>query len=330
MRLPLSNYPPIILNSKKSDRLAIGDEVLVRVSREAIKQKLPSVSSDILLTGKLVIVRYGGGGLVGVSKKVPFDEKMQDMKNRLQQYLPEGFGAILRTNSYESTFDDVLAEYESLLDQLTWILEHAKYHKVFSCLYREQTIWKRMMDDYNNNSLTKIITDLPYVRDELLKALPVKDQGKITYYDAHIQPLYAMYRLNRDMKEARNKQVWLKSGAYLVIEQTEAMVVIDVNTGKAVDKKNREENFYKVNLEAAAEIARQLRIRNLSGIIMIDFIDMESGDHEKELLKHLSNELKKDRIKVNVIDMTKLKLVELTRKKVQKSLEEQFAADNNY
>ena len=139
-----------------------------------------------------------------------------------------------------------------------------------------------------------------------------------------MQPLYALYRLDRDWKEITEKRVWLKSGAYLVIEQTEAMVVIDVNTGKAVNKKKREEHFLKVNQEATTEIARQLRLRNLSGIIMIDFIDMENLVHKDALIQHLCREIKKDRVQTAYVDMTALNLVELTRKKVQKSLAEQL------
>ena len=135
-----------------------------------------------------------------------------------------------------------------------------------------------------------------------------------------------MYGIMEKIAKALRERVWLDSGAYLVIQPTEALTVIDVNTGKAISGKTvPEETFLKVNLEAADEIARQIRLRNLSGIIVIDFIDMEQEEHRKELMKHLSAELAKDRIQTKVIDMTQLNLVEVTRKKIRKPLADQIA-----
>ena len=154
----------------------------------------------------------------------------------------------------------------------------------------------------------------------------VENAGSMSlkYYEDENLSLVALYSLNSKIGNALKKRVWLKSGAYLVIEQTEAMVVIDVNTGKALNKKKREEHFYQVNVEAAMEIARQLRLRNLSGIIIVDFIDMESQENTNKLLKVFEEALNKDRIKTTLVDITKLHLVEVTRKKTKKSLLEQY------
>lgn len=314
---------PHFLNKKNTDRLAAGDEILVQVHSDAIKSKAPTIGSELRLTGNLVVVTYGAGK-VGVSRKLPNDEKTQEMKSRLEDGLPKGYGAILRTNSYESTIEEVQAEFEYLLKKLTALVEQAGYHKAYSCLYQEQTMLRKLVLDYNNPDLTRIITDLPEIETELQNYLIESDKNKIQLYSGELQPLYALYRLDRDWKEITGKRVWLKSGAYLVIEQTEAMVVIDVNTGKAVNKKKREEHFRKINEEAATEIARQLRLRNLSGIIMIDFIDMENMTHKEDLIRHLCREIKKDRVQTTYVDMTRLNLVELTRKKIQKSLAEQL------
>lgn len=311
------------LNPKNSNRLAAGDEILVQVTKEAIKSKAPTVSSELHLTGKLVVVTFGTGK-VGVSKKLPNDEKTRMMKTELEKSLPKGYGAILRTNSYESTLDAVREEFQYLLQKLTALVEQAGYHKAYSCLYQERTTLARLLKDYNNPDLIQIVTDLPEIEAEIRDYLTEADKGKLRLYSGELQPLYALYRLDRDWKEITGTRVWLKSGAYLVIEQTEAMVVIDVNTGKAVNKKKREEHFLKVNQEAATEIARQLRLRNLSGIIMIDFIDMEHQTCKEALIRHLCQEIKKDRIQTSYVDMTGLNLIELTRKKVQKSLAEQL------
>lgn len=311
------------LNRKNTERLVVGDEILVQVTKEAIKSKAPTVSAELHLTGNLVVVTLGTGK-VGVSKKLPKDARTQEMKAALEPYLPKGYGAILRTNSYESSIEAVQEEFQCLLQKLTTLVEQAGYHKAYSCLYQEQTTLGKLLKDYNNQNLTQIITDLPELEGELRASLPEAAQGKLRLYSGGMQPLYAIYRLDRDWKELTGKRVWLKSGAYLVIEQTEAMVVIDVNTGKAVNKKKREEHFLTVNQEAATEIARQLRLRNLSGIILIDFIDMKHLVHKEALIQHLCREIKKDRIPTSYVDMTGLHLVELTRKKVQKSLLEQL------
>lgn len=311
------------LNVKNTEKVVVGDELLVQVTKEAIKSKAPLVGSELHLTGNLVIVTLGSGK-VGISNKLPKDEHTASMKAVIEAKLPEGYGAIIRTNAYENTVEAVEEEFDYLIKQLTSIVEQAKYHKVFSCLYQERTPLVKLINDYNNQDLTKIVTDLPEIHEELLEIIPVEQQDKVSFFTQELQPLYAIYRLDRDWKEVTGKHVWLKSGAYLVIEQTEAMVVIDVNTGKAVNKKNREEHFLKVNMEAATEIARQLRLRNLSGIIMIDFIDMEHLEHKGQLIEHLTREIQKDRIQTSYIDMTQLNLVELTRKKVRKSLREQL------
>lgn len=312
-----------ILNRKQAGQLAAGDEILVQVTREAIKSKAPTAGSELHLTGNLVILTLDTGR-VGISKKLPNDQKIQELKSALEARLPSGYGAIIRTNAYESTREAVEEEFDQLLLQLTRLVEQAEYHTVYSCLYQEESALRRILNDHNSDSLTRIITDLPGIHEELQGLLPAAEQEKLVFINGGLQPLYAMYRLDRDWKEMTGTRVWLKSGAYLVIEQTEAMVVIDVNTGKAVNRKKRAEHILKVNQEAAVEIVRQLRLRNLSGIILIDFIDMERQSDQEALVGLLCTELKKDRIPTSYIDITKLNLVELTRKKVQKSLTEQL------
>lgn len=321
------NKTHLVLNAKSKKALTAGDEILVQVSREASKTKAPTVSAELQLTGNLVILLYGKKR-VNISRKLPSDERIRKLKAELENRLPEGFGVIVRTNAYESTDTAILEEFDALLEQLTTLIAQAGYHTVFSCLYQENTPLKRMLNDYNNEALTRIITDIPVVFEELSTLLPSGEQEKLELFQPQFQPLYAIYRFDRDWKEAVEQRVWLKSGGYLVIEQTEALTVIDVNTGKAVSKKSRQDNILKVNLEAAGEVARQLRLRNLSGIIIVDFIDMEQKEQREKLITHLCQEIKKDRIPTNFVDITRLNLVELTRKRVQKSLKEQLRERN--
>ena len=159
-----------------------------------------------------------------------------------------------------------------------------------------------------------------------LKESQPEDLDKLRWYQDPLLPLKSLYRLNRAVEEATSPRVWLKSGGYLVIEPTEALVVIDVNTGKYAEKKTMSETILKINLEAAREIGRQLRLRNLSGIIIIDFIDMKEEEHRRQLLKELEEVVRRDPIKTTVVEITRLNLVELTRKKLHRPLYEQLAA----
>ena len=150
---------------------------------------------------------------------------------------------------------------------------------------------------------------------------------RISLYQDDDYPLYKLYRVETQLEELLGRKVWLKSGAYLVIEKTEAMYVIDVNSGKNISKKDADEYIYQINLEAAREIMRQIRLRNLTGMILVDFINMEDRQKEDALLQELRVHARKDRIQTDVIDMTVLGLVEITRKKTLKSLAEQFGAE---
>lgn len=311
------------LNPKHSDTVVVGDELLVQVTKEAIKSKAPLAGSELHLTGNLVIVTTGRQ-TVGISKKLPNDAKTKQIREALEAQLPEGYGVIVRTNAYDSPLEAIELEFKELLARFMNLLSHADCHKVYSCLYQERPPIIQLLDDYIGHSFTRVITDLSDIYEELTPYTKLHPEVQTFLYEQKIQPLYAVYRLDRDWKELTGKRVWLNSGAYLVIEQTEAMVVIDVNTGKAIDSKKKQTHLKRVNLEAADEIARQLRLRNLSGIIMIDFIDMEQQADRDELVEHLISSLRKDRIQTSYIDMTKLNLVEVTRKKVRKSFLEQI------
>lgn len=316
---PLSEQPPRFLNHKQGNTPAIGDELLVQVTKEAMKTKAPTVDCTIQLTGNLAVVTLDSAKVM-VSKKLPRDEKVAAIKEHLEALVPDGYSVIVRTNAYEQSLEAITSEVTGLIRQLQTILSHAACHKVYSCLYQERSSLIQLMDDYQNSSLTRIVTDVPDIYEELCEHLHPEEQDKLVCYEPKQQPLYAIYRLDRDIKELSGTKLWLKSGAYLVIEQTEAMVVIDVNTGKAVNRKEKQQHLLNVNIEAATEIARQLRLRNLSGIIVIDFIDMEPEEYKQCLIEHLCRELKRDRVPTRFIDMTGLNLVELTRKKVRKPL----------
>ena len=207
------------------------------------------------------------------------------------------------------------------------LMRKAKIAAGKTLLYREPPHYITLGKELPAKTLDEILTDHAEVFTELkeyYKQTSESDTTKISFYE-DTYSLYNLYRFAHYYEEAYGKYIWLKSGASLVIEHTEAMTVIDVNTGSVLKKKKQEDTlFYQINREAAKEIARQLRLRNISGIIMIDFINMKDTAQKEKLLSLLDSECKKDRVHCNVIDMTALNLVEMTRSKVRKPLHEQI------
>lgn len=318
---------PIFLNHKNNQKLAAGDEILVQIIKDGIKTKLPQVSSKLTLPGKYLVLTLESGN-IGISLKIKNEEKRKQLKKFVSEKLDASFGAIIRTNACEADFISMEAELMMLQDQLRQILDSAMYRKAGQCLFHVPNGFIQQINSYCNSSLDGIITDIPNIYKQLLDYFELYDEAakqKLRLYQDEGISLSSAYNIQRTVEHALNKRVWLKSGAYLVIEQTEAMVVIDVNTGKAIGKQDMEEHFFKINLEAARECAYQIKLRNLSGIIVIDFINMKSKEHHEKLIQALKEILAKDSIKTNYIDTTALGLVEITRKKVRKSLGELLA-----
>ncbi len=197
----------------------------------------------------------------------------------------------------------------------------------FSCVYRTEPFYISAVRDANSRNLEEIITDIPEISRQIsdyLNSNSPEEKEKLRFYDDKLLPLYKLYRLETVLEEIQHEKVWLNSGGFLVIQQTEAFVSIDVNSGKFTGKKKMQETYRKINLEAAKEIARQLRLRNLSGIILIDFINMENQDHQDELFHVLQKYLRKDPVKAKAVDITPLHILELTRKKVRKPVIEEI------
>ena len=323
------NPEPFFTNSKKNNKMVEGDEILVQVSQMDVKTKNPMCTSKISIAGKYAAFTYQKSG-IGISSKLPKDGKVKELRALAEKCLEDYYSIVLRTNSYYAEILEVERELVQLKEELEEVLKKAKTRSVYSLLRKDDSEVLKSIKALRETDEIEIVTDLKEYYDEIQtfvgKNQNVKNAGSMSlkYYEDENLSLVALYSLNSKIGNALKKRVWLKSGAYLVIEQTEAMVVIDVNTGKALNKKKREEHFYQVNVEAAMEIVRQLRLRNLSGIIIVDFIDMESQENTNKLLKVFEEALNKDRIKTTLVDITKLHLVEVTRKKTKKSLLEQY------
>lgn len=323
--LPLEEIKmPIYTKPKKQERLAEGDELLVQVSREAVKTKAPSVTTNLNLTGKYLVMTTGNQ-TVGFSSKLKGGEK-ERLRALVSSWQRPMAGLIVRTNAAGAGEEELLKEYERLLKQYEFLTEKAVHRTTFSCVLRSRPAYLASILGSRSERLKEILTDeaelYGQIREFLTDEMP-EDSGKLRFYEDHQLSLKALYRMEKDLMEALSVKVWLKSGAYLVIEPTEALTVIDVNTGKYTEGKDKQETIRKINQEAAREITRQLRLRNLSGMILIDFVDMAGKEEPEKLLALMKEQLQNDPLKAAAVDMTALGLMELTRKKQKKTLLEQ-------
>ncbi|WP_230399923.1 ribonuclease E/G [Novisyntrophococcus fermenticellae] len=300
-----------------------GDELLVQVSREALKEKLPSVSANLNFTGKYLVLTTGETGL-GVSSKLGFNEK-QRLKALLSPLKEEAIGIIVRTNAANASDEQIVAEYQELRKTCEKVLEYGISRTCFSCVKKALPQWETLIQSLPVEKLEEIVTDQPGEYQELehyLSRYPEVSHGILRFYEDSMFPMYKCYRLEKVLEDALKEKVWLKSGAFLVIQHTEAFIAIDVNSGKAEMHRNPEDMHLGINLEAVREIAYQLRLRQLSGIILIDFINMKSREHRQKVIQMLAEYLKQDPSLAVVADMTKLQIVEVTRRKTRKCLQE--------
>ena len=327
------NTRPIYADGKtEHGPLKAGDEILVQVERSAVKTKDAVLTSNLTLTGQTAVLTAGKSSL-GISAKIRDKEWRDAVKRRWEEADHGDCGLVVRTNGETAGIDRVFEEFEALYGRYLAICKAAVSRTCYSVLYRPESFAVRAVRDLKIGDGLEVVTDLLEVYKELRDALGIPDttasansraagMPSLRLYEDDF-PLTALYHLETILSQALSKTVWLKSGGNLVIEPTEALTVIDVNTAKSVSKKTSEETYLKTNLEAAEEIAVQLRLRNLSGIIIVDFIDMKEEESRKILLSALRRAVAADPVKTVLVDMTLLGLVELTRKKIRRPLHEQ-------
>ncbi|MCQ2510153.1 MAG: ribonuclease E/G [Lachnospiraceae bacterium] len=303
----------------------VGDELLVQVSREAVKMKQPGLTTNLNLNGRYFVLSSG-------RKTVNFSRKLKgDQVRRIKSILPElsnEFGLIVRTSAQEAGEEELALEFSMLKEKMEHILHYGTSRTIYTCLYQTSGPWMRQVKQYFSEGLS-VVTDCYGVYDELMqyrKENQLEEQLSIFLYEDKMLPLYKLNSISTLMDKMQHKQVWLKSGGFIVIQETEACVVIDVNTGKYDGKKNKEDTIMMINREAVAEIAVQIRLRQLSGIILVDFINMKDPKKQEELMDELQWMVSRDPVKTRVVDLTALQIVEMTRQKEMKSFREQLEA----
>ena len=323
---PIGPYDdPVFVDLERAPGpLRVGDEIIVQVEKEAVGNKEPVLTSALSFAGKYVVLNLGKDGVM-FSNRIRWPEFKEAIQKRYDALGYKGYGFIIRTNAIHASIDDIFEEIEFLRNLWLGISDLRIYRKCFSLLYQAPSSYIASIRDGYHNEVGKIITDDERIYREIKDYIEVyqpDDIHKIQLYDNSVTPLTVLYNIDHDLQSVLEEKVWLKSGGYLVIQPTEALVSIDVNSGRYFSKKEAQKEYLKVNLEAAAEIARQIRLRNLSGIIVVDFINMRLEESKHTLLKTFAEELAADPIKTTLVEMTKLNLVELTRKKSRRPLHE--------
>jgi ribonuclease G len=298
-----------------------GQEFLVQVSKDPIGSKGARVTSYITLPGRYLVLMPNVEH-IGISRRISDEDERNRLKAIVERIKPPGYGLIIRTASEDSTEEDISKDLQFLL--LLWenLAEKKDRVPARGLLYSDLDLVFRSVRDLMSQDVERLIIDSAeeYNRIiEFVKTYFPKLLNKIEIYE-ETEPVFDAFGIELDIARAIGRRVWLKSGGYIVVDQTEAMTVIDVNTGKFVGKEGLEDTILKTNLEAVKEIAYQIRLRNLGGIIIIDFIDMDKPENRDKLFNAFTEAMKKDRAKNTIFHISELGLIQMTRKRVRESL----------
>ncbi len=309
--------PDIEKSGNIKDVLKAKQNLLVQILKEPISTKGPRLTSEISLAGRyLILVPFYNK--VSVSQKIEDEAERNRLKRLVQSIKPKNFGVIIRTAAKDRKVADLDKDLQILLEKWNALASKIQYAHPPQKIFGESNRVTTMLRDILNDSFSKIVID-----DELLY-LEVLDfirniaphlESIVKYHDSKV-PIFEKYGIERQIKSSFGRNVMMDKGAYLVIDHTEAMHVIDVNSGNSSDKKqSQEENALQVNLQAASEIARQLRLRDMGGIIVVDFIDMKDSENRKKLYEHMKNVMEDDRAKHKILPLTKFGLMQITRQR---------------
>ncbi|HCY83533.1 MAG TPA: Rne/Rng family ribonuclease [Desulfobacteraceae bacterium] len=303
------------------DLLTEGQEIMVQVAKSAIASKGPRVTTHISLAGRYMVLMPTVDH-IGISKRISDEAERTRLRDMLLNIRENDFGYIFRTQARD--IDEATLKKEVEFLNKTWedIQTRSKKLSATALVYKDLNVTFRAVRDLLANEADKLIIDSKSEYDNVqsfLRKLMPDVNLSVEYYNDR-EPIFDAYNIEGDIARALKKKVWLKSGGYIVIEQTEALVAIDVNTGRYVGKHNFDETILKTNLEAVKEIAYQIRLRNIGGIIIIDFIDMRRESHKEKVMTRLHEAMRRDKSQTNILPLTELGLVQMTRKRTRRNL----------
>jgi ribonuclease G len=313
--------PVVEVRERIEGVLEEGQELIVQVSREPIGQKGTRVTSKITIPGRLLVL-MSASEHIGVSRRIEDEDERRRLASLLKTVAPKGFGLIARTACEGKKEEELVADLAFL--QRVWesIQERARKMRAPALLHQDLGLIFRVIRDVHAYGLKKIVVDDRLVQvgvQEFLKEYLPEERCEVEYFDEK-EDIFEFYGIEMDISKLTNRKIWLKSGGYIVFDYTEALTVIDVNTGKYLGKRDLEDTILRTNLEAVKEIAYQIRLRNVGGIIIVDFIDMERKESRVAVFQAFLEALKRDRIKTFVYPISELGLVQLTRKRTRENI----------
>lgn len=310
------------LNGQPNQRISVGQNIPVQITKDEVGSKGPRATMHLSIPGRNVVLMPASSGYVGMSHRLTDEKEKKRLHDIVRELCPAGMGMIIRTAAEGQSREAIERDVKYLTNLWQVIISKFKRKKGSSLLYRDADMVIRMVRDNFTDDIDEVIIDdsatCQRVR-ELAEGIDQELAGRIKLYEGK-GSIFNYYHIEEELAKLKERIVELKSGGFLVIDKTEAMTVIDVNTGKYVGNANLGETIYRMNMEAADEIMRQLKLRDIGGIIIIDFIDMDKPSQREMLLNRLREQAQKDRTKTNIVDITALGLVEITRKKSRQNV----------
>jgi ribonuclease G len=299
-----------------------GSDIIVQVTKGPIGTKGPRVTTNLVLPGRYLVL-LPNSDQSGISRKIENQQERQRLKKILRELaIPDGMGVILRTAGESQQKRYFVRDLALLLEEWRVIQEHIKAQPPATCVFQEPDLIERTVRDFLTEDVERIVVDSPKAYErmrDMVSKISKRSATKVKVY-ADAQPIFDRFGITRQLENAFSRQVHLKSGGYIVVDETEALVAIDVNTGRHKGGKDQESTILKVNLEAAEEIARQLRLRNIGGLIVLDFIDMKSRRDQQSVYQKMKEGLRRDKAKTHVLPISQLGLMEMTRQRHSESV----------
>ena len=296
--------------------LKVGMPILVQVKKDSTNKKGARISAHLSIPGRFVVI-MPKENFVTISQKIDDEEERKRLKNILKENIPDGYGAIIRTSAMSKSEEEIVEDVKQTIQtyediKKNYQIEANKGKNIKpKLIYKSEDITLRILTDLMDQELTRIVTNNKMMYSQIEEKL--KKANKTIKVDLQ-ENVLDIYNLNQQLESLQSRKIWLKCGGFITIDKTEALTAIDVNSGKYTGKKDLEQTIFTVNKEATVEIAKQLRLRDIGGIIIIDYIDMQNKENEEKIIKIFEEQLKKDRSKTQIVGFSKLNLLEMTRK----------------
>ena len=299
-----------------------GSDIIVQVTKGPIGTKGPRITTNLVLPGRYLVL-LPNSDQSGISRKIENQQERQRLKKILRELsIPEGMGVIMRTVGEGQQLRYFVRDLALLLEEWRGIQERIKSQPMATCVFQEPDLIERTVRDFLTEDVERIVTDNPKACDrmkEMISKISSRSASKVILY-TEAQPVFDRFNITKQLENAFSRQVHLKSGGYIVIDETEALVAIDVNTGRHKGGRDQEATILKVNIESADEICRQLRLRNMGGLIVLDFIDMKSRRDQQQVYQRVKDGLRRDKAKTHILPISQLGLMEMTRQRHSESV----------